>query len=310
MHAIRLIPAEKIDPVLWDRRVALSEDGLIYSCTDYLHAVCENWMGLVLNDYEVVMALPFKSKLGCRYWYTPPFVQQLGLIGLPNLPEQEQQQLIQQIARQVMQQYAYGTLLFNHSNTAATYLKDIVQKPNYTLNLNRPYPEISSHYSPDLKQNIKKAERTAPVYSNDVPIQTAIDVFIEHHAHQSKHIHPDNYRAFSQLCNNVLAGRGQCFTRAVLNSNREMESVVLLLKDGRRIYNLMNTTTAAGRQNKANHFLLDQLIREFAEEALLLDFEGSAIPGVQSFYRKFGAAEEPYYLYHYNRLPFPFSLLK
>ncbi|MFZ2785040.1 MAG: hypothetical protein WAZ36_11620 [Sediminibacterium sp.] len=310
MYAIRLIPAQQIDATQWDRRVAMAENGLIYSCTDYLHAVCKNWMGLVLNDYEAMMALPCKSKLGYTYLYTPPFVQQLGLIGLPGLPKQEQQQMVQQIARQVMQQYAYGTLLFNHSNTAAAYLKGIVQKPNYTLNLNRPYPEISSHYSPDLKQNIKKAERAATVYSNEVPIQTAIDVFIEHHAHQSKHIHPDNYLAFSQLCNNVLAGRGQCFTRAVLNSNREMESVVLLLKDGRRIYNLMNTTTAAGRQNEANHFLLDQLIREFAEEALLLDFEGSAIPGVQSFYRKFGATEETYYLYHYNKLPFPLSLLK
>ncbi|HJV18766.1 MAG TPA: GNAT family N-acetyltransferase [Sediminibacterium sp.] len=310
MHSIRLIPAEKIDPFLWDRRVASSEDGLIYSCMDYLNAVCENWMGLVLNNYEVVMALPFKSKPGFRYWYTPPFVQQLGFVGLYNLPAPEQAQLMQEMISLIVQQFTYGSLLLNHCNTAAALFNGVVAKPNYTLDLHRPYQQIYNGYSADLKQNIRKAKRAAPLYCNAIPIETAIELFMQHHAHQSGHIRKKQYRAFTALCIHVLAERKQCFTRSVLNSRQEIESVALLLKDGRRIYNLMNTTTAAGRQNEANHFLLDQLIQEFAEDALLLDFEGSAIPGVQSFYRKFGAAAETYYLYHYNRLPFPLSLLK
>lgn len=300
MHTIRLIPATEIDATRWDLLVATAENGLIYSSTDYLNAVCVNWTGLVVNDYEAVMPLPFKSKLGFTYWYTPPFVQQLGLAGPAELCRQAE--LIQEIIERIRQKRFYGSVLLNHSNTVATSLNGITPKPNYVLNLNHPYPEISRTYAQDLKQNIKKAGRSSMEYSNQVSIQTAIDLFVQYHAHQSKHIHANAYEAFARLCNQVLAVRKQCFTRAALQSNGEIASVALLLKDGKRIYNLMNTTTAAGRQQEANHYLFDQLIREFSEEKLLLDFEGSSLPGVQRFYQGFGAAEETYYLYRYNRL--------
>lgn len=300
MHTIRLIPATEIDATRWDRLVDSAENGLIYSSTDYLNAVCANWTGLVVNDYEAVMPLPFKSKLGFSYWYTPPFVQQLGLTGPRELCQQ--QGLLQQIMERIRQEKLYGSVLLNHSNTVAAALTGITRKPNYVLNLNRPYPEIVGQYTQDLKQNIKKAERSGVEYSNHVSIQTAIDLFVQHHAHQSEHIHSKDYSAFSRLCNQVLAARGECFTRAVLNSSGQIESAALLLKDRKRIYNLMNTTTAAGRQHESNHYLFDQLIREFSEEKLLLDFEGSSLPGVQRFYQGFGATEETYYLYRYNRL--------
>lgn len=308
MHTIRLIPAKEIDAAQWNGLVASAENGLIYSCTDYLNAVCANWTGLVVNDYEAIMPLPFKSKLGFTYWYTPPFVQQLGLTGPGGLCREPE--LWQLIIERIRQERLYGSVLLNHSNTAAARFTGINRKPNYVLNLNRPYPEISGQYAQDLKQNIKKAERSGVEYSNQVSIQTAIDLFVQYHAHQSKHIHASDYEAFSRLCKQILAAREQCFTRSALHSNGEIAAVALLLKDEKRIYNLMNTTTAAGRQQEANHYLLDQLIQEFSEEALLLDFEGSSIPGVQRFYQHFGAAEETYYLYQYNRLPFPLSLLK
>ncbi|MDD2792830.1 MAG: GNAT family N-acetyltransferase [Sediminibacterium sp.] len=308
MYTLRLIPAKEIDAAQWNRLVASAENGLIYSRTDYLHAVCANWTGLVVNEYEAVMPLPYKSKLGFTYWYTPPFVQQLGLSGHPELCRQPG--LLQEIMERIGQERMYGSVLLNHSNNAVSAWEGITRKPNYVLNLNRPYPEISGQYAQDLKQNIKKAVRSGIEYSNQVPIQTAIDLFVQHHAHQSKHIHSSAYDAFSLLCNQVLSAEEQCFTRAALNSSGQIAAVALMLKDGKRIYNLMNTTTAAGRQQEANHYLMDQLIQEFSEEALLLDFEGSSLPGVQKFYQKFGAAEETYYLFRYNRLPFPLSLLK
>lgn len=307
MHTIRLIPAKEINAVQWNGRVASAKNGLIYSCTDYLNAVCANWTGLVVNNYEAVMPLPFKSKLGFTYWYTPPFVQQLGLTG--DSERCQEPELWQCIMDRIRQERCYGSVLLNHSNTLATALKGITPKPNYVLNLNRPYPEISSAYAQDLKQNIKKAERSGVEYSDQVSIQSAIDLFVQHHAHKSKHIHAGAYEAFSRLCTQILAAREQCFTRAALHHGA-VAAVALLLKDGKRIYNLMNTTTATGRRQEANHYLLDQLIQEFSEEALLLDFEGSSLPGVQQFYQHFGAVEENYYLYRYNRLSFSFSWLK
>jgi hypothetical protein len=54
---------------------------------------------------------------------------------------------------------------------------------------------------------------------------------------------------------------------------------------------------------EANHFLFDQLIREFAGQDLILDFEGSDLPGVARFYQKFGPQNQPFSFWKSNRLP-------
>jgi hypothetical protein len=45
----------------------------------------KNWHGIVIDDYAAVMALPWKRKLRIRYGYTPPFMQQLGIVGEASL---------------------------------------------------------------------------------------------------------------------------------------------------------------------------------------------------------------------------------
>ena len=65
----------------------------------------------------------------------------------------------------------------------------------------------------------------------------------------------------------------------------------------------MNTTTLKGRKTEANYFLIAQVLREWAGNDLLFDFEGSEIPGVALFYEKFGAQLQPYFHWHHNQLP-------
>jgi len=72
----------------------------------------------------------------------------------------------------------------------------------------------------------------------------------------------------------------------------------------------MNSTTAAGRKTEANHFLFDNIFKEFAGSQLIFDFEGSDIAGVKSFYEKFGVINQLYYKLHFNHLPFPLNKLK
>ncbi len=43
---------------------------------------------------------------------------------------------------------------------------------------------------------------------------------------------------------------------------------------------------------------------------LILDFEGSSIPGLARFYKGFGANPSNFFLLKYNNLPFPFKYFK
>ncbi|MCG7859753.1 hypothetical protein MD537_22435, partial [Flavihumibacter sediminis] len=84
----------------------------------------------------------------------------------------------------------------------------------------------------------------------------------------------------------------------------------LCLKDSERLYLLANITVPHARKKAANHYLLDQLIREFAGQLSWLDMEGSDLPGIAHFYQNFGAVNEPYYFIAWNDLPFPLRWLK
>jgi hypothetical protein len=52
------------------------------------------------------------------------------------------------------------------------------------------------------------------------------------------------------------------------------------------------------------------LIKEFAGQPIILDFEGSDIPGIAQFNKSFGAEKEFYFKIKINRLPWWLKLLK
>ena len=67
------------------------------------------------------------------------------------------------------------------------------------------------------------------------------------------------------------------------------------LKDEKRITYLLPVSTERGQALDVGTFLLDALIRAHQGKNVLLDLEGSMIPGVARFYRSFGAQKETYY---------------
>jgi hypothetical protein len=90
----------------------------------------------------------------------------------------------------------------------------------------------------------------------------------------------------------------------------DLQASCVCFTDKKRIYFILSTVTETGKSNQANHFLIDQLIREFAGQPLILDLEGSDIPGVADFYSGFGAINQPYYFLKWNNLPWPLKLFK
>lgn len=297
---IQILPAAQIDTIKWDRCISESNNGLIYSTADYLNAMAGNWHGLVVEDYKAVMPLPWKRKFGIRYGYTPPFIQQLGLSGIIDDND------LHQVLSLIHDFYSLTDIHFNFSNRAIQYITGAIQRNNLIIDLAQGYQIIQSHYKSDLKENIKKA---ATLSYAEGTIEQAVSLYQIHYGERMMHIPPKVYTDFHRLCL-LLHRKQQCLVRAVSDENGHILSAALLLKDGKRIYNVMNTTTQEGRNKEANHFLLDQIIREFAGQPLLFDFEGSELPGVRAFYEKFGAVSQPYFHYHYNGLLWPLRLLK
>jgi hypothetical protein len=297
---LQILANDKIDAAQWDLCVQRAENGLIYSTYEYLNSVCDNWHGLVIDNYEAVMPLPWRKKWGIRYLYEPPFIQQLGITG-NKIPEE--------VLSTVFSFAKYGDILFNFSNAAFAQTITPATRTNLVIDLSQGYESISSKYKKDLQQNIKKAQQEQTSVSVDNDIKIAIASYKKHYNERFRHITEKDFASLERLCLS-LSQKRRCFTRTILSGSGELLATGLFLKDEKRIYNLMNTTTVLGRKKEANHYLLDSILKEFSGQSLLFDFEGSDLPGVKSFYEKFGASTQPYFQYHFNKLPFPLRLLK
>src|SRR5919202_1571686 len=85
--SIEIIPSHTIDKTKWDACIRNSNNGLIYATSSYLNHTTDNWHGIVVNDYDCVMPLPWRKKFGIRYCYDVPFVQQLGWYSLTQIKD-------------------------------------------------------------------------------------------------------------------------------------------------------------------------------------------------------------------------------
>lgn len=296
---IDIIPSHKIDRQKWNNCIHDSNSPLIYAQSFYLDHVADNWDGIVLNDYEVVMPVPWRKKAGIRYCYDVPFVQQLGYFSSSSA-EKYHALLIDQLFAFCK----YGNYNFNYKNR----FESAKSCTNYILELATGYEKINERYNDDLLNNLKKAMKQSFIYREE-SYEIAIDMYKELYGKRLPALMEKDYENFKKLCS-YLIQQGDIVVRKVSNMNNDLLAVALLLKDRHRLYNLMNSTTDAGKKTGANYFLYDQVFSEFASSNFLFDFEGSDIPGVKSFYEKFGAVNQPYYRLHFNRLPFPLKLLK
>lgn len=300
MHSqIALIPSAQIDRTKWDQCVAENANGLLYSTSAYLDTMAENWVGLVAGDYKQIMPLPWKKKLGIRYGYTPPFIQQLGITGVTDIT------LMQAILAYLKKVYSFGDMHFNFGNGKALEGIRYIPKTNLLIDLGTGYANIYHNYRNDLKETLKK-NRSADYVIGDY--EEAIALFATTYQYRLGKLRTIDYQRFGKLCK-TLHNNNQCFTRMAKSKEGTVLAIALFLTDNKRVYNIMNTTLPEGRHQKANHFLLDKVLQELSGQPMLFDFEGSEIPGVKQFYEGFGGQNQPYFHYRHNGFPWPLNLL-
>ena len=294
---IAIVPSHNIDYEKWDQCINASINGLIYTTSVYLDHLADHWTGFVLNDYEMVMAVAWRKKYGIRYSYAVPFIQQLGIIC-------QKRNANENLFLQALTSYCrYGDYPFNFGNSIGK-TTDCV---NFILPLDRKYEDISRGFASDVLQNIRRAEGGDIQYKTG-EIDEAVDCYRRLYGRQSG-ISEEEFKRFRALCN-VLDKRGNLIVRKATLSNDSLLAAVVLPNDKRRMYNVMNSTLPEGKSKEANYFLLSRLWKEYEQSGMIFDFEGSSIPGVRDFYRKFGSVNQPYYKLHFNHLSWPMKLFK
>jgi hypothetical protein len=299
---VQIIPSNQIDKAKWDACVANNSNGLIYATTAFLNAMAKGWKGIVIKDYEAIFPLCIKQKFGIQYLYTPPFIQQLGFIGNNEL-------VTEKVIAAIFEVVKYGSVNLNFSNINFNALQQCKAHNNYLIDLNQNYQQIKANYKKSIDYSLNKASKQNLKYVIDISFEIAIENYQKHNQQALQHVGLEDYNNLGKLLSE-LQQEEKVIVRKVVNGSNETLSIAVLLKDNKRFYNLINYTSNEGRQAEANYFLYGKILEEFAETPMLFDFEGSDLPGVKSFYEKFGAVNEPYFHWHFNQLPFFLKWIK
>ncbi len=301
---IKFIQHQDIDQKKWDLCIEQSHFSLVYAYSWYLNSVSPNWHALVLNDYDAVMPLTHNKKWGMAYLYQPFFTQQLGVFS-KYVPDAE---LLQAFIQAIPAQYRFTAIQLNESNGAIAPHYPVKKAKNYLLALNKPYPKIYKAYGSQAKRNIKKAQKMG-LAIEAISAEQAIAFYQTNKGHVTKGVQPKHYKLLAQLFSE-LNSQNKLLVKGVFEANGAMvASAAFIIHKGRLVF-ILGNASHKGREMGAMHYLFDHVIMQFAEHQMVLDFEGSEIPGIARFFKSFGSGKTHYYKLKINRLPWFLRWLK
>jgi hypothetical protein len=299
---IRVVPRKKIDIEKYDACIANSLQSNIFGFSWYLDIVADNWLALVLDDYEAVMPIPWRKKFFMKYTYQPYWVIQLGVYSKDIVDENE-------FLIELFSEFKYTSLRMNHYNAFSMFHSYQFQKKIQTLSLKASYEKLFSGYNRNRKRELKKAENADLSENwNDNP-KRLIELFEQNVGKRVKKITSDDYLRLYKLMNICIEKRvGELLT--IYDNQKELISGAFFLKHKERITELVCSSDFKNRDNGANTFLNDRAIFKYQRNFDVFDFGGSSMKNIAKYYYSFGAKDEFYMQLHYNRLPKLLRLFK
>lgn len=302
---IRLIKHKDIDQQKWDECIRNSAFGIAYAYSWYLDRLSPGWNALVWGDYLYVMPLPNNRKYGIAYIYQPFFIQQLGVFS--NFPPDPE--IVNHFLHAIPEEYRLTDLKLNLGNKPTSRRLSIGKHTTHHLDLSAKTEKIREGYSTNTARNIRKAKKNKisvlPIYD----INQFIAFTQANLKNKSPEVKTRHYAALQKMIGFAIYHHVGEIYGAFDGSNSLVAAAFFVTTNRKSIY-LAASSNEKGTELSAMFLLIDTFIGNHAGTDLVLDFEGSDIPGIARFYQGFGGIPKTYYSVHQNRLPRLIRFLK
>ncbi|PHR74162.1 MAG: hypothetical protein COA67_02005 [Lutibacter sp.] len=284
---IRYIKRSELDIEKYDLCIENSKNSRIYAFSWYLDIVADNWDVLILNDYEAVMPLPWRSKYFIKFIYPPCWTQQLGVFSDKEIDKE----LVDVFIKSIPKRFKKITLNLNSENNI---LKEkVIIKTNYILPLNKPYGELFKNYKSVRRRYKTRFNKEDLDLFKVATSQEIIKLFVLQKK-SSVDLKKSDYDRLEQLIS-YLTSINSVDIIIVKNKGGVLLGGAFFIKDSKRITYLFSSVSPEGRDKKVMTYIIDSVIKEYADSNFILDFEGSMIPGIAFFFKSFGSQEEMYF---------------
>lgn len=290
---IEVIPFAKIDKEKWDTCIHTSINGNIYGLYDSICLACDNWIGLVYGNYEAVLALPLKKKLGLTYSWHPQFMGPLGVYS-----SRENKEVVIELFLELTKHSWWIKMHYWQNVTTSGF--DVSEKVFQELDMHGAnIDNIRSGYNENTKRNFKKAIKQNLIIKSITDVDKVIQTFKENKGDQIENINEDSYSLLKKLMTHWLKNK-LGYISAVYDGDRLAAIGYFLVWNGTVIY-YKGAVTELGRSTGAMHFLIDHEIERNLGVCKYFDFGGSNTASVAQFYKGFGGLDKNYFLYEYKK---------
>jgi hypothetical protein len=296
----------EINKVRWDEALKSFPNALVYASTWYLDSVTnDQWDAIISSDYNWLMPIPLKKKMGVNYLPTPVFVQQLGIFG----PEKVSSEMSNHFFNMILKKCPFIEFQINFNNEAPNLEGFGTRtRTNLILNLLQDKSKLNEKYSDNIKRNLKKAEQ-AKLRFNTTSVRSIIKLFQEDKAQELKGFKTEWYNFLDKLYNvSALRSYGACYG-AYDPSGNLLAGMFVVEWNGRATF-IFSGNSISGKECGAMPALINHYLQNAPVSIHTFDFEGSDNEGLQRFYRSFGAVESNYVHLKLNRLPFYMRWIK
>ena len=294
---IKYLKRNEIDFEKYDYCIENSFQSSVYAFSWYLDIVADNWDVLVLHDYKAVMPIPWKKKYGISYITQPYFCQQLGIFSLDEITMEIQRDFIGKIPKKYLK-------ISLHFNSNSFLENSFSKKKNYVLCLNDIYENLFKSFNKGRKHAVKSAQKNKLTLGK-ATIESLMKIKEDFYRTDFSIVQSNKLKKLSKIAIKKKKG----FLIGVFEENTLLGGA-FFLETNKRIVYLFSAFNSQGKSKQASSFLINEIIKKYQASNVILDFEGSEIANIASFFKSFGAKNTNYYQLEYHNLPVFYRLFK
>lgn len=286
---------------LWDTFVDNSPQSTIYGKSWYLAALQCPFQILVILANQQILAGLVLTKDGRNHFANPYLGKYLGIYyanfkGTAYNQETKRRKLTDLLLAEITKLPTFN--YFFHPQFATYfpfYINNFESRPRYSYWINlkdQSLVEITAKFHSKLRSEIKLAEqqkfKITTDISLDIFVNTCQQTFLQKGAK-----FPFKLSFLRNYCEKLLE-RKVLQMSGIKDQQGRIMAVVGILKTPQTSTLILSGFDKRIIQRGVNELLLYHCIQVAKKQANFFDFEGSMIPTIESFYRKFGGDYTPY----------------
>ena len=286
---------------LWDDFLASSPQSTIYGQSWYLEILQCPFQILVVIEKEQILAGIVLTKDGRENFANPYLCKYLGVYykdfdGTTYNQETKRRKLTNLLLTEITQKATFNYFFHPQFTTYFPfYVKHFESRLRYSYWINlkaQSLTQIRANFHSKLRSEIKFAEQQSFSITKDVSLAVFINTCQKTFLQKGDKF-PFSITFLHNYCQQLLDRKALQISGIKDQEGRVMAVIGIL------VTSQTNTLILSGFDKHlikrgANEYLVYHCIQQAKQQADFFDFEGSMIPAIEAFYRKFGGAYVPY----------------